>query len=57
MVWFLILLTVVTYGFIMKYVLSNVMKDRQPIQKEASYQNSSRSFVPSNLITTTESSS
>ncbi len=52
MVWFLILLTVVTYGFIMKYVLSNVMKDRQPVQKIASTKTSAQSFVSSNLIPT-----
>jgi hypothetical protein len=52
MVWFLILLTVVAYGFIMKHVLTNIMKDRQPVREKVRYQKSSQSFVPSNLITT-----
>ncbi|MEG9297935.1 hypothetical protein V6B33_15840 [Mangrovibacillus sp. Mu-81] len=52
MVWFLILLTVVTYGFIMKHVLSNIMKDRHPVRKKVPYQKSPQSFAPSSLITT-----
>ncbi|SCB83469.1 hypothetical protein GA0061094_0823 [[Bacillus] enclensis] len=52
MVWFLIMMTVVTYGFIMKFVLSNVMKDRQPVQKPASEQTKTRPFAAPNLIPT-----
>ncbi|NQD64549.1 hypothetical protein HP456_01255 [Bacillus haikouensis] len=52
MVWILILLTVVTYGFIMKHVLSNIMKDRQPVRETVPYQKRSQAFTTSNLITT-----
>jgi hypothetical protein len=52
MVWFLIMMTVVTYGFIMKFVLSNVMKDRQPVQRPVSQQTKNQSFAAPNLIPT-----
>ncbi|WP_171050740.1 hypothetical protein [Bacillus sp. BHET2] len=52
MVWFLILFTVVAYGFMMKYVLSNVMKEQAQGRKISSYQTNSKSFIHSNLIAT-----
>ncbi|WP_374054131.1 hypothetical protein [Rossellomorea sp. FM04394] len=52
MVWFLILFTVLAYSFIMKHVLSNVMKDSAQEKKVSSYQTNSKSFVHSNLIAT-----
>lgn len=52
MVWFLIVFTVIMYGFMMKYVLSNVMKDSAQEKKISSYQKNSKTFVHSNLIAT-----
>ena len=52
MVWFLILFTVVAYGFMMKYVLSNVMKNPVQGKKISSYQRDTKSFAHSNLIAT-----
>jgi hypothetical protein len=52
MVWFLIVCTVIIYGFMMKYVLSNVMKDSAQEKKISSYQKNSKTFVHSNLIAT-----
>lgn len=52
MVWFLILFTVLAYSFMMKHVLSNVMKDSAQEKKVSSYQTNSKSFVHSNLIAT-----
>ncbi|MBN8190685.1 hypothetical protein JI667_00865 [Bacillus sp. NTK074B] len=52
MVWFLILFTAVAYGFMMKYVLSNVMKNPVQGKKISSYQTNSKAFAHSNLIAT-----
>jgi hypothetical protein len=52
MVWFLVVVTMVTYGFIMKFVLSNVMKDGQPVQKPAYEKTKNQSFAAPNLIPT-----
>ena len=52
MVWFLILFTVVAYGFTMKYILSNVMKNPAQRENKSSYQTNPKSFVRSNLIAT-----
>ncbi|PFA70092.1 hypothetical protein CN378_01955 [Bacillus sp. AFS015802] len=52
MVWFLILFTVTAYVFMMKYVLSNVMKNPAQRKNISSYQANSKSFVHSNLIAT-----
>jgi len=52
MVWFLIVFTVIVYGFMMKYVLSNVMKDSAQKKKISSYQKNSKTFVHSNLTAT-----
>ncbi|NMH70453.1 hypothetical protein HF072_16855 [Bacillus sp. RO3] len=50
MVWFLILVTVVAYSFMMKHVLSNVMKDTAQAKEVTSYR--TKPFVHSNLIAT-----
>ncbi|WP_156509831.1 hypothetical protein [Rossellomorea aquimaris] len=52
MVWSLILLTALTYAFVMKHVLSNVMKDQNKVEKVRSFKGHSRSFVQSKLIPT-----
>lgn len=52
MVWLLIVFTVLAYGFVMKHVLSNVMKDSAQNKKISSYQENSKTFVHSNLIAT-----
>ncbi|MGE6752328.1 hypothetical protein ACQKFO_02720 [Rossellomorea sp. NPDC071047] len=52
MVWFLIVFTVIVYGFMMKYVLSNVMKDSAQDKKISAYRKNSKTFVHSNLIAT-----
>ncbi|BCB04470.1 hypothetical protein KH172YL63_26030 [Bacillus sp. KH172YL63] len=52
MVWFLILITVVAYGFVMKFVLSNVMKDQAHNGEISTYRTSAKPFSHSNLIPT-----
>lgn len=48
MVWFLVLLTVLVYGFVMKYVLSNMMKAEKPRKTALKFEK--RTASRSNLI-------
>ncbi|QHA36680.1 hypothetical protein D5E69_13200 [Rossellomorea marisflavi] len=48
MVWFLVLLTVLVYGFVMKYVLSNMMKAEKPRKTALKFEK--RTVSGSNLI-------